>query len=559
MTQPAKKKLRSSSILSKINYKAFNSPQKALVSILLMFFFTLFTHAQSEPFITIWQTHLFGLTNDFQIQIPANGEYDYTWEEVGNPSNSGSGSAIDTTIIDFDDYGFYQVSIYPTGDNPFNRIEFDDKGDKIKLLEVVQWGDIEWSSFERAFRGAVNFEITADDIPDLSNVTNMSRAFQNTSISTVPNMNNWDMGNVNDISFMFKNAVNFNQDIGNWNTQNVTQMNYMFGRATSFNQDIGNWNTENVTNMHGVFDRATSFNQDIGNWNTQNVTNMGGMFNVASSFNQNIGNWSTHNVTHMGGMFTDATSFNQDIGNWNTQNVTQMSYMFTRATSFNQDISNWNTENVTEMNEMFTKATSFNQDIGGWNTEKVINMFGMFSQATSFNQDLGDWNLSSVWGGNFYNDHSAKNMFNNSGMDCKNYSLTLKGWANNPETPFYIYFGGESMEYSSQVEEYRNILINDLGWTIEGDSEGTCTLSINSEVETTFDIYPNPVQKTLHITGLEGLESIKLFDLNGRIIQSFTANNPVENINMNDFTSGIYFLIIETKNQTQTTQKIIKQ
>ena len=264
---------------------------------------------------------------------------------------------------------------------------------------------------------------------------------------------------------MFQNAKSFNQPIGNWNTQNVTNMYLMFSGASSFNQPIGNWNTQNVTNMSFMFYVATSFNQPIGDWNTQNVTNMESMFSGAPSFNQPIGDWNTQKVKSMRNMFYAATSFNQPVGNWNTQNVTNMESMFYGATSFNHPIDDWNTQNVINMSSMFYGATSFNQPIGNWNTQNVTNMYSMFYNATSFNQSLSDWNLSSVT-----NSPSMGNMLTKSGMDCKNYSATLNGWANATTTPDNLTLGADGLFYNSSAQAAHDKLVNQKGWTISRDT-----------------------------------------------------------------------------------------
>jgi surface protein len=105
-----------------------------------------------------------------------------------------------------------------------------------------------------------------------------------------------------DLSSLFDDRVDFNQDISNWDVSNVTNMRHMFRRAASFNQDLSNWDVSSVTNMENMFCRATSFNQDLSNWDVSNVTDMRGMFWRATSFNQDISNWDMSNVADTRGM-----------------------------------------------------------------------------------------------------------------------------------------------------------------------------------------------------------------------------------------------------------------
>ena len=47
----------------------------------------------------------------------------------------------------------------------------------------------------------------------------------------------------------------------NWDVSSVTNMSYMFRGASSFNQDISSWDTSSVTDMAVMFKGASSFNQ----------------------------------------------------------------------------------------------------------------------------------------------------------------------------------------------------------------------------------------------------------------------------------------------------------
>ena len=275
-------------------------------------------NSQSQNFITEWTS-----TNaSSQIQFGAQTIGDpvsYTWS--ASPSgNSGSGSfaretsglvtLVDLTIAAGD---VVTLSMTPTNLRRF----FMNFNTNPNLTNVTQWGSVPWSSMQSAFQGCTNLQISATDIPNLTGVTDMSSMFASCrNLNGPSNINDWNIGNVSNTSFMFKSARAFNQNISNWNTASVTNMSEMFKDARVFNQDIGNWNTSEVTNMSSMFNDAFVFNQDIGNWNTSAVTNMSQMFVRSSSFNQDISNWNINRVLAMQNMFTLATSFNQNLGGW---------------------------------------------------------------------------------------------------------------------------------------------------------------------------------------------------------------------------------------------------
>lgn len=128
----------------------------------------------SAQFITVWKTDNPGIFNNSSITIPATGnQYSIAWEEVGNPANNGTATGSGTRVLSFPSPGTYQVSISP-GSGTFSRIAFANSGDRNKLLEIKQWGDIRWTSMENAFQGCTNLTISATDAPDLQGVTSLA-------------------------------------------------------------------------------------------------------------------------------------------------------------------------------------------------------------------------------------------------------------------------------------------------------------------------------------------------------------------------------------------------
>ncbi|WP_437398188.1 BspA family leucine-rich repeat surface protein [Flagellimonas lutimaris] len=387
----------------------------------------------STYFITTWKTDNPGISADNQITIPTfSGEtYNYTvdWGD-GNSDTNVTGDITHTYAT----AGTYQVSI----SGGFPRIYFDDlsfdetTNDSDKLMEVNQWGSIEWTSMESAFHGCANLDVTALDLPDFSRVTSLVYMFRGCrSLIGNESMNSWDVSNITNLAAAFNTTDLFNQDISNWDVSNVTSLNGTFAEAKAFSQNLNDWDVSSVTNLGVVFGYASSFDQPLNNWDVSKVSDFHSAF-AGTPFNQPLNNWDTSSASTMGGMFSDAVNFNQDIGNWNVSSVEYFGAMFQNASSFNKDISNWDTSSVIEMS-------------------------GMFDGATSFDQNLGEWEISNVTNMDY--------LFLNAGLSLDNYDKTLIGWNSLPLKQSNVVLNAGSSQYCDS-EEARQSLIDGFGWTI---------------------------------------------------------------------------------------------
>jgi surface protein len=147
--------------------------------------------------------------------------------------------------------GIYVLEVSAKEVNGFNRIQFNNGGDKLKITDIKQWGTIVWSSFKQAFFGCKNMLVTATDVPNLSQVTSMRTMFYLSEIPSI-DVSNWDLSSVTDIGFMLS-RTNANPDVSNWDVSNISGMFQLFYDSFNANPDCRNWDVSNVTRMTEMF------------------------------------------------------------------------------------------------------------------------------------------------------------------------------------------------------------------------------------------------------------------------------------------------------------------
>lgn len=197
---------------------------------------------------------------DSSFTIPTTGG-DYNYDVSTSDGQNFTGVSGNLTITFPSANTLYDISI--SGDFP--RIYFSNTGDKDKLIDIKQWGDIEWTSMQSAFFGCSNTTCTATDVPNISSVTNMNVMFYNCTSLTTLDVSNWNVSSVTSMALMFYNCSSLTTlVVSNWDVSSVTSMDRMFYNCTSLTTlNVSNWNVSSVINMGNMFQYCSNFVSDI--------------------------------------------------------------------------------------------------------------------------------------------------------------------------------------------------------------------------------------------------------------------------------------------------------
>ena len=242
----------------------------------------------------------------FTLPIYDGGTYNFTvdWGDLSTSTITTYDDADNPHT--YEDAGASTYTITITG--TLNGWRFDGLGDCDLMKEITQWGCFRPGNQGDIFQGCENMTISATDIINLTDVTDLNEFFQGCDeLTTVPSMNSWDISQITSLYGMMHSCEKFCQDISAWDTGNVTNYGYIFYNNLAFNQDISGWDTKNGTLMNWTFYDASAFNQNIGLWNTPKVTNMDFMLRGAVAFDQDLSGLNITSLTTADGMLLGVT------------------------------------------------------------------------------------------------------------------------------------------------------------------------------------------------------------------------------------------------------------
>lgn len=270
------------------------------------------THlVQAQRFVMSVNTALSGSAGDTFVLPCYGGGYDayVDWGDGGAEQKITASPG--NVSHQYASAGIYQVSIRGT----FPTIRFNNGGDKLKLLDILSWGNIAWGSFESAFYGCANLTGTYIDYPKMSAVTSCYAMFfdcrKNNGILT-----NWDTSNVTTMFGMFFQNYLFKQPVSGLDTGKVTTMVYMLANCSSFNQSLAGFDIRSVTTMDSILSGSAKFSRSnydatLISFAAQNVKSNVIFSNIAAKYGHGAATTARGVLTGKGWTITDAgqTSF----------------------------------------------------------------------------------------------------------------------------------------------------------------------------------------------------------------------------------------------------------
>ncbi|RQO29862.1 hypothetical protein DBR32_14885 [Taibaiella sp. KBW10] len=93
----------------------------------------------------------------------------------------------------------------------------------------------------------------------------------------------------------------------------------------------------------------------------------------------------------------------------------------------------------------------------------------------------------------------------------------------------------------------------------DGRYEYSVIKQIHFDAEKQIELYPNPVEDNLKVTGLSEHDIIKVRDAYGRTIQEIKANASTINIPFKNLSKGIYYVEVYTEHGHKIYEKVVKQ
>ena len=83
------------------------------------------------------------------------------------------------------------------------------------------------------------------------------------------------------------------------------------------------------------------------------------------------------------------------------------------------------------------------------------------------------------------------------------------------------------------------------------------TWSVAENEVSTCKVYPNPANDQVRIESANGIESVMVYNVMGALVETIPASNMIVNVNLSQYSNGVYFFNIRQSNGTVSNQRVV--
>ena len=225
----------------------------------------------APPFISSWNTANTSTgssaVNTIILPLIPEGSYEFTidWGDgnVHMVSNVSEGQHV------YASPGIYTITI--TG--CINGWKFNNTGDRLKLLDIMQWGCLEGAGYNSFYGCGSLTTVSANDTINLTGLTSLSGQFRDCSAMTSIDVSNWDVSGITNVGNQFNGCTSLTTlDVSNWDVGAMMSLNGQFMNCSSLTTlDVSNWDVSSGVIFNGQF-------QDCVNLTTLDGKQLGNKF-----------------------------------------------------------------------------------------------------------------------------------------------------------------------------------------------------------------------------------------------------------------------------------------
>lgn len=239
---------------------------------------------ESNAFITYWKTDNAGTSNSDQITIPtlSSGSYNCKVDWGDNTSDYITAYNDSKWTHTYPAAGEYEVRI----EGLFNVMRFGNSGDRLKLLEIRQWGDLKYELGNAQFFGCGELIIPATDKYVIA-LGGMFRQFRFCfSLVKFPSMTISNMEIATGLNETFFACTSLTEDFGEWRFGKNVTLNNTFRNSGSVDFSMADWNAQYITSATNCFSgnsiSVANYSETLIAWEQLDLTN-GVVFHFGTS------------------------------------------------------------------------------------------------------------------------------------------------------------------------------------------------------------------------------------------------------------------------------------